>query len=424
GKAARNGILFKNAESLENCGKTKIVALDKTGTVTKGQMAVCGVSAAEGVSEAELVSLAFSLESKSEHPIAKAVVNYAKDNNIEEIESSDFENVPGKGIKACVKGEAVLGGNNRFLNENNVEGGLKNFSEFQGTPLHFAKNGMYIGTIFVSDSIKEDSGFAVELFKKNKIRVVMITGDNAAVAEKIAGQAGISEVMAGVLPAEKEEKIRELKSQGRTLMVGDGVNDAPALTQADTGIAIGAGSDVAIASSGVVLVKNSLVDAVNAVKISRAALRNIHQNLFWAFFYNVALIPVAAGVYYKAFGLAMNPMLGAAAMSLSSFCVVTNALRLNFIKLYEEKNNFGQELNLSNQNQEQEKNMKETIKVEGMMCPHCEAHVKEALEKIEGVKSAVASHEKAQVELELEKEVSESKLEKAVTDAGYKYLGK
>ena len=410
GIAAKSGILFKTSASLEQAGRTQIIALDKTGTITTGLMKVTDVVTAEDSTTAELLSAAYSLEAKSEHPISKAIVEYAKKESVVLSESSDFEVVSGNGLKAVINGEIVYGGNAEYIAKtttaelSQLQQKISELSALGKTPVLFAKKNKLLGIVAVADTIKEDSPEAISKLKEMGIRVVMVTGDNEITAREIGKQAGVDEVIASVKPDEKESVIRELMKQGKVTMVGDGINDAPALTSADLGIAIGAGTDVAIDAADVVLMKNSLMDVASAIRISKATLRNIHENLFWAFFYNVIGIPLAAGCYVAAFGWTLNPMFGAAAMGLSSFCVVTNALRLNFIKLKKENNSM-------------------KIKVNGMMCAHCEAHVKKALEAIDGITTATASHEQNLVTLETTKSVDEKLLKTAVEQAGYEYAG-
>ncbi|MBB5226768.1 heavy metal translocating P-type ATPase [Treponema ruminis] len=444
GIGAKSGILFKTSASLEEAGRIQIVALDKTGTITSGAMKVTDILPAKGVEEAELISLASSLEAKSEHPISKAIVEYGKEKSASLSDTSDFEIVSGRGLKARINGEEIYGGNAIYIEENaqaDISSMKKNLDELssQGkTPVLFAKENKFLGIIAVADTIKEDSPTAIAQLKKMGLHVVMLTGDNETTARTIGRQAGVDEVIASVKPDGKEEVIRRLKKSGKVMMVGDGINDAPALTSADLGIAIGAGTDVAIDAADVVLMKNSLLDVAAAIRISRATLRNIHENLFWAFFYNVIGIPLAAGCYVAAFGWSLNPMFGAAAMGLSSFCVVTNALRLNFVKPFEAKkdksvknpvkgnlikNEAVAELAEESENTlEENKSMK--ISVKGMMCGHCEMHVKKALEAIDGITGATASHESSTVIIETSKEVSEEAIKAAVTEAGYEYCGK
>lgn len=436
GKGARNGILFKTAESLEIAGKADVVVLDKTGTITKGEMSVSDVIST-GLGNHNFWDIVLTLESKSEHPIAKALCAKALEEGgkAENIQLSGFTSVGGKGVWATEKNSddnnKFFAGNLNFIEENcNFEKDelLKAKTECDKlsaegkTPVLFAIqkeniSAELLGIVSVCDGIKEDSPAAILELRKLGKKVVMLTGDNEITAKEIGRQAGVDEVIAGVLPDGKLEVIRRLQKNERVLMIGDGINDAPALTQADVGIAIGAGTDVALDSADVVLMNSSLMDAVKAVKLSRKTLINIKENLFWAFIYNVIGIPLAAGAYIHLFGWTLNPMFGAAAMSLSSFCVVMNALRLNFVKLGDK--------NISNEKtiERKEKTMKKTLKVEGMMCQHCEKHVKDALEKIDGVVSAVTSHEKATAIVELSKDVDEKLFEKAVVDAGYEYKG-
>ncbi len=428
GVGARSGILFKTAAVQELTGKTQIVALDKTGTITTGVMKVTDVIPAEGISEKDLLKTAYALESKSEHPISKAIIDHAKEQDIELCETTEFEVLSGNGLKAKLDGALVAGGNVRFIKRaaDMNPGVSKRIDELsaQGkTPVLLAKDNKLIGIIAVADTIKDDTPQAISELKKMGIHVVMLTGDNEITARAIADQAGVDEVVAGVLPDGKEAVIRKLMEKGKVAMVGDGINDAPALTRADVGIAIGAGTDIAIDAADVVLMKSSIRDVAAAIRISRATLRNIHENLFWAFFYNVIGIPLAAGCYVAAFGWTLNPMFGAAAMGLSSFCVVTNALRLNLLKVYDSKKDKA----IKNQVTEnhlitkEKKEMK--IKVNGMMCAHCEAHVKKALEAIEGIDSAVASHEENMVTITNSKDVDEALIKAAVTEAGYEYAG-
>ncbi len=416
GVAAKSGILFKTSASLEQAGRTQIVVLDKTGTITSGTMKVTDLIPADGTDASELLSAAYSLEAKSEHPISKAIVQFAQANGAILLETEGFEAMAGKGLKASVKGNQTFGGNALYIEESAhldispLKAKLEELAVQGKTPVIFANADKLLGAIAVADTIKEDSPAAIVRLKEMGIRVVMLTGDNETTARAIGAQSGVDQVIASVKPDGKEAVIRELMQQGKVTMVGDGINDAPALTAADLGIAIGAGTDVAIDAADVVLMKNSLMDVVGAIKISRATLRNIHQNLFWAFFYNVIGIPLAAGCYVAAFGWTLNPMFGAAAMGLSSFCVVTNALRLNFIKL--EKNPA----------KGKENTMKITVK--GMMCAHCEAHVKKALEAIDGITSATASHEQSLVTIETSKDVDEALIKAAVEEAGYEYAGR
>ncbi len=415
GIGARHGILFKTAATLEETGKAKIVALDKTGTITKGEPEVTDVIVFEG-EEKELLKKAISLEMKSEHPLAKAVVKMAKAQGVETEEIINFEVFPGNGVSAdTVHGKAAAG-NLNFIEKyvtvsSKAKESAENLSEQGKTPMFFAEDGILLGIIAVADSIKTDSRPAIDELKRMGIRTVMITGDNQKTALAIAENAGIDEVVADVLPIGKDKEIRKLMEDGKVVMVGDGINDAPALVAANSGIAIGAGSDIAVDAADVVLVKNSLVDAVKAIKLSRVVIRNIYQNLFWAFFYNAIGIPLAAGMLIP-LGLKLNPMFGAAAMSLSSFCVVSNALRLNMIKFDKKTKSI----------KERKKKMTKVMKIEGMMCPHCEANVKAALEGINGVELAEVSHQTGTAKLTLTENVSDELLQKTVEDKGYKVI--
>ncbi|MBQ7097924.1 MAG: heavy metal translocating P-type ATPase [Clostridia bacterium] len=413
GVGARRGILFKTAAALEETGRIKIVALDKTGTVTKGEPEVTDV-VSFGVSEEQLMRFALSAELKSEHPLAKAIVKKAEDMDLTPVNAEEFEVLPGNGIKAVVEGRSVVAGNLRFIKEfagveNEEERQIELFAEQGKTPMCFCVDGRLVGVIAVADKVKEDSCDAVKELKELGIRVVMITGDNQKTANAIAKQVGIETVVAEVLPDGKNSEIRKLMKDGKVAMVGDGINDAPALMAANTGIAIGAGADIAIDAADVVLMKSSLMDVAASIRLSRATLRNIHQNLFWAFVYNTVGIPLAAGLLIP-IGLTLNPMVGAAAMSLSSFCVVTNALRLNAVKLYKTKKTKGEE------------KMKKTLKIEGMMCPHCEANVKNTLEGIEGVTLAEVSHKSGSAVVELSANVASDVLKQAVEEKGYKVI--
>ena len=436
GLAARAGILFKTAASLEQAGRTQIIALDKTGTITTGQMHVTDLKPAAGVSEEELLCTAYALEEKSGHPISKAVTAYAREKNVFLETTTDFEMISGNGLKAMLGKAPVYGGNLRYIEGITGKIGRETieeialFSKEGKTPILFAKGDQLIGVIAVSDVIKKDSAEAIAELKKMGIHVVMLTGDNEVTAMAIARQAGVDEVAASVKPDGKEAVIRELKEHGIVTMVGDGINDAPALTSADLGIAIGAGTDIAIDAADVVLMKSSIKDVAAAIRISRSTLRNIHENLFWAFFYNVMGIPLAAGCYVAAFGWTLNPVFGAAAMGLSSFCVVSNALRLNMVKPYDNtkdkaiRDRVRGRLIIRNstlENRKEENEMK--ISVNGMMCAHCEAHVQKALEAIDGIESAVADHEKNLVTIKSTKEVDEASIRAAVTEAGYEYVG-
>lgn len=472
GMGAKNGILFKTAVSLEETGKMDIVALDKTGTLTSGEPRVTDVIPSGGVTEKELVSLALSLEKKSEHPLAKAVLLYAKEQQIDAPEAADFQALPGNGLSGTLDGASLAGGSFSYISGHTTvsaqeQASFERLASEGKTPLCFMKNGRLAGMIAVADVIKEDSPQAVKELQNMGIRVVMLTGDNERTARAIGAQAGVDEVIAGVLPDGKESVIRSLKEQGKVAMVGDGINDAPALTRADIGIAIGAGTDIAIDAADVVLMKSRLSDVPAAIRLSRATLRNIHENLFWAFFYNVVGIPLAAGLWYPIFGWKLNPMFGAAAMSLSSFCVVTNALRLNLFKMHdaskdhpmrkrvekaankggekaenagavrmgaEDTRSIGQTANGNEtvskemQKSENQKNninmegitMTKTMNIEGMMCGHCEARVKKALEALAGVESAEVSHEKGTAVVSMSADVADDTLKEAVEAQDYK----
>lgn len=434
GMGAKNGIMFKTAVSLEETGKTQIIALDKTGTITKGEPKVIGVFESEGVDDVDLVRTAFALESKSEHPLAKAIVEHGLEDGMEPADVTDFEAHAGSGLSAMLDGENIYGGNEEFINKyvalDEESIGLADTLSSKGeTPLFFAKGDKFLGIISVADVIKDDSPEAIHHLKNMGIHVVMLTGDNEKTAQAIAKEAGVDEVISGVKPDGKEEVIRKLQEFGKVAMVGDGINDAPALTRADVGIAIGAGTDVAIDAADVVVVKSRLSDVAAAIRLSKATLRNIHENLFWAFFYNIIGIPLAAGAYIHAFGWTLNPMFGAAAMSLSSFCVVTNALRLNLFKMHDSsndkpsKNSLGHAMLINNNVTIKEENNTMEITVKGMMCAHCEAHVKDALEKIPGVDEATANHEANLVTLKTSADVAEADLKAAVEGAGYEYVG-
>ena len=472
GMGAKNGILFKTAVSLEETGKMDIVALDKTGTITSGEPRVTDVIPSGGVTEKELVSLALSLEKKSEHPLAKAVLLYAKEQQVDAPEAADFQALPGNGLSGTLDGASLAGGSFSYISGHTTvsaqeQASFERLASEGKTPLCFMKNGRLAGMIAVADVIKEDSPQAVKELQNMGIRVVMLTGDNERTARAIGAQAGVDEVIAGVLPDGKESVIRSLKEQGKVAMVGDGINDAPALTRADIGIAIGAGTDIAIDAADVVLMKSRLSDVPAAIRLSRATLRNIHENLFWAFFYNVVGIPLAAGLWYPIFGWKLNPMFGAAAMSLSSFCVVTNALRLNLFKMHdaskdhpmrkraekaankggdkaenagavrteaEDNRSIGQTANENEtvskemQKSENQKNninmegitMTKTMNIEGMMCGHCEARVKKALEALAGVESAEVSHEKGTAVVSMSADVADDTLKEAVEAQDYK----
>jgi len=472
GMGAKNGILFKTAVSLEETGKMDIVALDKTGTITSGEPRVTDVIPSGGVTEKELVSLALSLEKKSEHPLAKSVLLYAKEQQVDAPEAADFQALPGNGLSGTLDGASLAGGSFSYISGHTTvsaqeQASFERLASEGKTPLCFMKNGRLAGMIAVADVIKEDSPQAVKELQNMGIRVVMLTGDNERTARAIGAQAGVDEVIAGVLPDGKESVIRSLKEQGKVAMVGDGINDAPALTRADIGIAIGAGTDIAIDAADVVLMKSRLSDVPAAIRLSRATLRNIHENLFWAFFYNVVGIPLAAGLWYPIFGWKLNPMFGAAAMSLSSFCVVTNALRLNLFKMHdaskdhpmrkraekaankggekaenagavrmgaEDTQSIGQTANGNEtvskemQKSENQKNninmegitMTKTMNIEGMMCGHCEARVKKALEALAGVESAEVSHEKGTAVVSMSADVADDTLKEAVEAQDYK----
>ena len=431
GIGAKSGILFKTSASLEEAGRTQIVAIDKTGTITTGIMKVTDLVTADGVSESELLSAAYSIEEKSEHPVSRAIVMHAKENAAAQKETTDFEAIPGNGLKALIDGVLVFGGNAEYIKKSTaaditpLKEKIDELSAQGKTPVLFADEKRLLGIIAVADTLKDDSAAAVRQLKKLGLHVVMLTGDNETTARAIGTKAEVDEVIASVKPDEKKAVIRGLMQHGKVTMVGDGINDAPALTSADLGIAIGAGTDVAIDAADVVLMKNSLSDVAAAIRISRATLRNIHENLFWAFFYNVIGIPLAAGCYTAAFGWSLNPMFGAAAMGLSSFCVVTNALRLNLIKPYESKHDKTVKNPVKGNliKTENKENITMKISVKGMMCQHCEMHVKKALEAIDGITSAQASHESGTVQIETSKEVDEELIKKAVIDAGYEYCG-
>lgn len=435
GKGAKSGILFKTAASLEATGRTQIVALDKTGTITSGEPKVTDIVPDEtffeetGNHAGALLAIAASVEAKSEHPLAKAIMERAKTDEIAVAEVTDFSAVVGNGLTAILAGKMIKAGNLAFVSKfvevsDDMCAKAVEFSKEGKTPLFFAADDRLCGIIAVADTIKEDSPEAVRQLKNMGIRVVMLTGDNEQTANAIGKQAGVDEVIAGVLPDGKEAVIRKLKKQGRVAMVGDGINDAPALTRADMGIAIGAGSDVAIDAADVVLMKSRLIDVPAAVRLSRATLTNIHENLFWAFFYNVIGIPLAAGLWYPLLGWKLNPMFGAAAMSLSSFCVVTNALRLNLCRVYDPKHDRKATPDRKNKtnkpNESEEKSMTKTMNIEGMMCGHCEARVKKALEALDAVSEAVVSHESGTAVVTLSSDISDEKLKETVEAEDYK----
>lgn len=435
GVGAGNGILFKTAVSMEETGKTAIVALDKTGTITQGEPKVTDLLPAEDVTEGQLLADAFHLEQMSEHPLARAVLDYGTQKGVSSKKVSAFQALPGNGLSAVCEGVHLTGGSVAYISSHTalsdkVKQQAQELADQGKTPLCFLRDDHYIGMIAVADVIKEDSPRAVRELRDMGIHVVMLTGDNRRTAEAIGAQAGVDEVVADVLPDGKENVIRELQKFGKVAMVGDGINDAPALTRADMGIAIGAGTDVAIDAADVVLMKSRLSDVPAAIRLSRAALRNIHENLFWAFIYNVIGIPLAAGVWIPLFGWKLNPMFGAAAMSLSSFCVVTNALRLNLFKLHnagrdhKRKDAIAVDIisDNSNNKKEEDNKMTKTIHIEGMMCGHCEAHVKKALEAIDGVAEAQASHEKGTAVVTLAADVADDVLTKAVEEQDYKVI--
>lgn len=439
GMGAKHGIMFKTAVSLEETGKTQIVALDKTGTITSGKPQVTDIVPSDKtVTKQELLTLAYTLERKSEHPLAHAILQEAQNSGIQTLgEVADFQAVPGNGLSGYLKGQLLTGGNLNYIEQHtNISKHMKDKAAQlanQGkTPLFFSRDGKFLGVIAVADVIKEDSPQAVKELQNMGIRVVMLTGDNERTAKAIGLQAGVDQVIAGVLPEGKETVIRRLKEKGKVAMVGDGINDAPALTRADMGIAIGAGTDIAIDAADVVLMQSRLSDVPAAIRLSRATLKNIHENLFWAFIYNIIGIPLAAGVWYMLLGWKLNPMFGAAAMSLSSFCVVTNALRLNLFKMRDAKKDKKlkhtvdlEKIQIKNTNHiktQEDDTMKKTMKIEGMMCGHCEATVKKALEAIEGVEEAVVSHENGTAIVSMTKEVSNDVLKTTVEDKDYKVL--
>ena len=422
GMGAKNGILFKTAVSLEKTGKTHIVALDKTGTITQGEPRVTDIIPASGRSEKELLSIAYALEKKSEHPLARAITQKAEQEGLTVGDTEQFKALPGNGLTAIYDGTALIGGSYKFISEkisipDEIKGKSERLSEEGKTPLFFAFDGEFIGIIAVADIIKEDSPLAIKEMQNMGIYVVMLTGDNERTAKAIGAKACVDEVIAGVLPDGKESVIRKLREKGNVIMVGDGVNDAPALTSADIGIAIGAGADVAIDAADVVLVKSRLSDVPAAIRLSRATLRNIHENLFWAFIYNIIGIPLAAGIFINVLGWQLSPMFAAAAMSLSSFSVVTNALRLNFFRMYNPKRD--RKIKNKLKIKKETKTMEKTLKIEGMMCGHCEMHVKKALEALDGVGNAEVSHKTGTAVVTFQKEVSDDVLKKAVTDQGY-----
>ena len=421
GVGAKNGILFKTSAALEAMAKTDIVVLDKTGTITTGSPSVTDIVAKQGIDENYLLEKAYSLEKKSEHPLAKAVVKYAEERNVKLFDTSDFKTHAGGGVEAVCDGKTLVGGNKKFISKytelkSEYESIREKLASEGKTPLLFVENGEYIGCIAVADVLKSDSVEAVRQMKKMGLRVVMLTGDNEKTAKAIGKHAEIEEIISDVLPNGKEEVLRRLEREGKTVMVGDGINDAPALTRADIGVAIGAGTDVAVDAADVVLMKNSLKDVPAAIRLSRKTLKNIRENLFWAFIYNIVGIPLAAGVFISTLGLELNPMFGALAMSLSSFCVVTNALRLNFVDVYSTKHD------RKRIKKKGKKNMEKTMVIEGMMCMHCSGRVKKTLEALEGVASADVSHEKGTAVVTLEKDIANDTLKTAVEDQGYKVV--
>ena len=439
GMGAKHGIMFKTAVSLEETGKMQIVALDKTGTITSGEPKVTDIIPAEGVSEEELLQMAFALEKKSEHPLAKAILLEAERQKVRAEEVSDFQALPGNGLTASLHGSRLFGGNMKFISKickisEKQKRQVEALAEDGKTPLFFAEEDRLLGVIAVADVIKEESARAVKELQNMGIRVVMLTGDNERTARAIGRQAGVDEVIAGVLPEGKESVIRSLKEKGKVAMVGDGINDAPALTRADMGIAIGAGTDIAIDAADVVLMKSKLDDVPAAIRLSRATLRNIHENLFWAFIYNIIGIPLAAGIWIPVFGWQLNPMFGAAAMSLSSFCVVTNALRLNFFGMYDAKKDkkiknqvtlqtVNAKSQMQNKSKEKENHaMEKTMEIKGMMCGHCEATVKKALEALPQVEEAIVSHEKGTAVVKLNAEIADETLKKTVEDKDYQVV--
>lgn len=424
GMGAKNGIMFKTAVSLEETGKMEIVALDKTGTITSGEPKVTDILPVKEVTEEELLQFAYALEQKSEHPLARAILAEAEERQLNTLGVTDFQAVPGNGLTAKLPGACILrGGNLKFISDtvsvsDEIKRKAEQLAEEGKTPLFFSKDEKLIGIVAVADVIKEDSPRAVKELQNMGIRVVMLTGDNERTAKAIGQQAGVDEVIAGVLPEGKESVIRALKQHGKVAMVGDGINDAPALTRADMGIAIGAGTDIAIDAADVVLMKSRLSDVPAAIRMSRATLRNIHENLFWAFIYNAIGIPLAAGLFYPIFGWKLNPMFGAAAMSLSSFCVVTNALRLNWFKIHDAS----RDRKIKRKKKQEEKSMTRTMKIEGMMCGHCEAAVKKALEALAEVDVAEVSHETGTAVVTLNAEIANDVLKKTVEEKDYKVI--
>ena len=423
GMGAKHGIMFKTAVSLEETGKMEIVALDKTGTITSGEPKVTDLVPEEGIGEEELLQAAFVLEQKSEHPLAKAIIALGSERNLTRENADDFQALPGNGLTADWKGHRLAGGNRNFIGQNAIvseamEKRAQQLAEEGKTPLFFSRDGQLLGVIAVADVIKEDSPRAVKELQNMGIKVVMLTGDNERTARAIGAQAGVDEVIAGVLPEGKESVIRSLKKQGKVAMVGDGINDAPALTRADMGIAIGAGTDIAIDAADVVLMKSRLSDVPAAIRLSRATLKNIHENLFWAFIYNIIGIPRAAGLWYPLFGWKLNPMFGAAAMSLSSFCVVTNALRLNLFSMYDAR----KDKKIKKSKKKETKEMKKTMEIKGMMCGHCEARVKKCLEALPQVEEAIVSHKDGTAVVTLAEALDDAVLKKTVEDQDYEVI--
>ena len=424
GMGAKNGILFKTVVSLEKMGKTQIVALDKTGTITQGKPKVTDIIPVNGRSEKELLSIAYALEKKSEHPLARAINQKAEQDGLKANEVEQFKSLPGNGLTATYNGTVLSGGSYKFISKQfHVPSQIKEMSDQLSnegkTPLFFACDKQLCGIIAVADIIKEDSPQAIKEMQNMGIYAVMLTGDNERTAKAIGEKAGVDEVIAGVLPDGKESVIRKLQEKGKVIMVGDGINDAPALTSADIGVAIGAGADVAIDAADVVLMKSSLLDVPAAIRLSRATLGDIHENLFWAFIYNVIGIPLAAGVFINVLGWQLNPMFAAAAMSLSSFSVVTNALRLNFFEMHDSKRDHKIKNKLKITIEKETKPMEKTLKIEGMMCGHCEMHTKKALEALEGVTKAEVSYKTGTAVVTLEKNISDDILKQAVVDQGY-----
>lgn len=423
GVGAKNGILFKTAEILENAGKTQIIALDKTGTITEGKPVVTDVIPVSCNKE-ELLSFALSVESRSEHPLGKAVVKYCSERHIKQKDITDFTSLSGNGVKATFNSKEIYGGSLKFISslvkiDDEIKQNVQSLSDEGKTPLLFAYDNKLVGIIAVADTVKKDSKTAIEQLKNLGLRVVMLTGDNERTAKAIAKQCGVDEVYAGVLPGDKERIVSKLMAEGKVAMVGDGINDAPALTRADVGIAIGAGTDVAVDSADIVLENSKLTDVPASIRLSRATLNNIRQNLFWAFCYNIIGIPLAAGVFISAFGWELNPMFGAAAMSVSSFLVVSNALRLNLFRLYSPKH----DRKIKQLKIKEYKTMEKTVKINGMMCPHCEGRMKQAFEALDEVDSAVTSHVNKNAVLTLNAELSDEKIKATVEAAGYEYVG-